>query len=292
MPPFYAQHGIVSTIDVLIKARSGPPFGVLEIDSSEQHTYDDHDIDFLTGFANVLAEAVATRNRNQLLRETLENMQVLVREKMRLLEQREVLARELQHRVRNNLQLVNGMLNEQMKLTEGEFAQRGMRGIIRRVMTLATVYDHLLGVGMGSNLDFGAYARLLCENLPELQPRGPFPVSLVCQAEELSLDLTAATALGLVIAELVSNSYEHAFQERAGSIVVSVRCDGHPDRGVLQIHDDGSGYVPDPETRRHGVGLARRLMQQIGGTLDVETAVGTTWTMRFPIAAATPPSVA
>ncbi len=211
-PPFYAQHGIVSTVDVLIKARSGPPFGVLEIDSSEQHTYDDHDIDFLTGFANVLAEAVATRNRNQLLRETLENMQVLVREKIRLLEQRDVLARELQHRVRNNLQLVNGMLNEQMKLTDGESEQRGMRGIIRRVMTLATVYDHLLGVGMGSNLDFGAYAKLLCENLPELQPRGPFPVSLVCQAEELSLDLTAATALGLVIAELVSNSYEHAFQ--------------------------------------------------------------------------------
>jgi two-component sensor histidine kinase len=290
-PPFYGEHGIVSTADVLIKARSGLPFGVLEIDSSQQHTYDEHDINFLTGFANVLAEAVATRNRNQLLRETLENMQVLVCEKVRLLEQRDVLARELQHRVRNNLQLVNGMLNEQLKLTAGESEQRGMRGIIRRVMTLATVYDHLLGVGMGSNLDFGAYAKLLCENLPELQPRAPFPVSLLCQSEELSLDLTAATALGLVIAELVSNSYEHAFDERGGSIVVNVRHDGHPDRGVVRINDDGSGYVADPETRRHGVGLARRLMQQIGGTLDVETAGGTAWTMRFPIASATPPDV-
>nr|WP_294511302.1 histidine kinase dimerization/phosphoacceptor domain -containing protein [uncultured Rhodopila sp.] len=287
-PPFYAQHGIVSTADVLIKARSGPPFGVLEIDSSQQHTYDEHDINFLTGFANVLAEAVATRNRNLLLRETLENMQVLVREKVRLLEQRDVLARELQHRVRNNLQLVNGMLNEQLKLTAGESEQRALRGIIRRVMTLATVYDHLLGAGMGSNLDFGAYARLLCENLPELQPKAPFPVSLVCQSDELTLDLTAATALGLVIAELVSNSYEHAFDERGGSIVVSVRHDGQPDRGVVRITDDGSGYVPDPETRRHGVGLARRLMQQIGGTLEVATARGTAWTMRFPIGDATP----
>jgi two-component sensor histidine kinase len=72
-------------------------------------------------------------------------------------------------------------------------------------------------------VDFGAYARLRCENLPERQPQAPFPVSLVCQSEELSVDLTAANALGLVIAELVSTSYEHAFDECGGSIVVSVR---------------------------------------------------------------------
>ena len=53
------QHGIVSTIDVVIKG-DDQPYGVLEIDNDEQHDYDQHDIDFLTGFANVLAEAVAT----------------------------------------------------------------------------------------------------------------------------------------------------------------------------------------------------------------------------------------
>ncbi len=282
-PLFYEEHDIVSTADVLIKARVGTPFGVLEIDSCEQQAYDEHDIHFLTGFANVLAEAVATSNRNQLLRETLASMQILVAEKTRLLEQREVLTRELQHRVRNNLQLVNGMLAEQLKLTSGASEQRAMRGIIRRVMTLATVYDHLLGVGMGSTLDFGAYAKLLCKNLPDLQPETAFAVSLGCDAEPLFLDLATATALGLVIAELVSNSYEHAFAERAGSIVVSVRHDGQSDRGVLSISDDGSGYVADPETRRHGVGLARRLMQQVDGTLDVDATAGTIWTMRFPI---------
>jgi two-component sensor histidine kinase len=282
-PQFYADHNIVSTADVLIKARAGAPFGVLEIDSSEQQIYDEHDIHFLTGFANVLAEAVATSNRNQLLRETLASMQILVAEKTRLLEQRDVLARELQHRVRNNLQLVNGMLAEQLKQTVGDREQKSMRGIIRRVMTLATVYDHLLGVGMGSNLDFGAYAKLLCKNLPDLQPPTAFAVVLTCKAESLFLDLAAATALGLVIAELVSNSYEHAFSQRAGAIMVSVRHDGQPDRGVVLISDDGAGYVADPESRRHGVGLARRLMQQIDGTLDVDATAGTNWTMRFPV---------
>ena len=59
LPHFYSEHGIVSTVDVLIKG-AYKPYGVLEIDNDQQHDYDEHDINFLTAFANVLAEAVAT----------------------------------------------------------------------------------------------------------------------------------------------------------------------------------------------------------------------------------------
>ena len=102
LPSFYAAHGIISTIDVLIKG-NGKPYGVLEIDNDKQHDYDEHDIDFLTGFANVLAEAVATSRRVAIL-------ETMIEEKDKLLEQKKVLAEELQHRVRNNLQLVYSML--------------------------------------------------------------------------------------------------------------------------------------------------------------------------------------
>ena len=68
LPAFYGQHGIVSTIDVLIKSDDGPPYGVLEVDSPTPIAYDGHAISFLTGFANVLAEAVATQTRTQALR--------------------------------------------------------------------------------------------------------------------------------------------------------------------------------------------------------------------------------
>ena len=59
-PPFYAAHNIVSIIDVIIKGNDDQPYGILEIDNDRQHDYDQHDINFLTGFANVLAEAVST----------------------------------------------------------------------------------------------------------------------------------------------------------------------------------------------------------------------------------------
>ena len=64
LPAFYGQHGIVATVDVLIKGIEGPPYGVLEVDSPTPHAYDEHDISFLTGFANVLAEAVANSDED------------------------------------------------------------------------------------------------------------------------------------------------------------------------------------------------------------------------------------
>jgi two-component sensor histidine kinase len=280
--PLYAQHHIISTVDVVIKSFSGPPFGVLEVDSSQPITYDEHDINFLTGFANILAEAVATHERSETLRRTIQDMRVLMIEKDRLLEERSTLSQELQHRVRNNLQLVNGMLDEQVRNTVDPASGKGLQAIIRRVTILAQVYDHLLGVGMHGSLDFGAYVASLCASLPDLQGKSGRSIKLLCDARDLKLDLGSVTALGLVISELVSNSYEHAFPSGSGTIRVSVGKDETPNAAMVTIADDGVGFSPSPETKRHGVGLARRLMTQVGGTLDVVSRTGTTWTLRFP----------
>jgi len=288
-PDFYADHGIVSTVDVLIKAHTGPPFGVLEVDSTAEHAYDEHDIVFLTGFANVLAEAVATSNRNKVLEATLANLTETVAEKDRLLDERNLLALELQHRVRNNLQLVNNMLNDQLRQTADDGGRSGLRGIIQRVMSLAEVYEHLLGVGMNGQIDFGAYAVALCANLPALRPAPPFPINLKCDASTVLVNLASATALGLVLTELISNSYEHAFPGRGGRIDVKVGRDGEEGRGLITVEDDGIGYIPTLESKRHGLGLTRRLMQQVDGTLSVVGPPGTTWTLGFPVEAPVDP---
>jgi signal transduction histidine kinase/ActR/RegA family two-component response regulator len=85
LPPFYAAHGIVSTVDVIIKGSDEQPYGILEIDNNRQHDYDQYDINFLTGFANVLAEAVSTASRGAALQVTVDQMKALVEEKDRLL---------------------------------------------------------------------------------------------------------------------------------------------------------------------------------------------------------------
>jgi two-component sensor histidine kinase len=283
LPSLYAEHGIVSTIDVLIKGSDAQPYGVLEIDNTQQHDYDQHDIDFLTGFANVLAEAVATSARTGILQSTIARMQILVDEKDRLLEQKKVMAEELQHRVRNNLQLVYGMLSKQLDDTPDEAGQRGIKAISRRVSALAQVYDHLLGNEMTRTTDFGGYIKSLCVNLSEIQGTADGRVTLTCDSDAIVLDLDVVTALGIVVAELVSNSYDHAFPGgRKGSILISVRCND-ADFTTMRISDDGTGFKPKAESKRHGIGLVRRLVEQVRGSVTVDFDHGTVWTIKIPV---------
>ena len=305
LPPFYAEHGIVSTIDVVIKGSDDQPFGVLEIDNDEQHDYDQHDIDFLTAFANVLAEAVATSVRTNVLEDTIAQMRGLVEDKDRLLDrmklltadqdrllaQRKVLAEELHHRVRNNLQLVYGMLSKQLDDTTDPDGQRGIKAIARRVSTLAQVYDHLLGTEMTRTTDFGGYVRSLCLNLAEIQANSGGGVTMTCDSEALVLDLDVVTALGIVVTELVTNSYDHAFPAGKGAIAVSARR-AEGDMATMIVRDNGIGFIPESGSKRHGLGLVKRLVEQIRGSLLVGSDHGTVWTVRFPSAFAAEPAVA
>jgi two-component sensor histidine kinase len=278
LPPFYAEHGIISTIDVVIKG-DDRPYGILEIDNNQQHNYDEHDINFLTGFANVLAEAVATSSR-------LSALNIAIAEKDRLLDQKKVLAEELQHRVRNNMQLVYGMLSKQLEDTDDAAGKRGIKSIARRVSTLAQVYDNLLGSEMARTTDFGSYANALCLNIAEIQET---KIGIVCNCESILLDLDTVTALGIILAELVTNSFDHAFPSGEGSITVSVQGPMKDDDTVatLTVSDSGKGFVPEYGSKRHGLGLVQRLVQQVRGTVEVKSDHGTVWDVKFPVGSAT-----
>jgi two-component sensor histidine kinase len=201
-----------------------------------------------------------------------------------LVAEKDTLAEELQHRVRNNLQLIFGMLARQVDLNEGPGTE-GIRAIARRVMSLAKIYDHLLGNGLSRSMDFDAYLRSLCESMGDFQPPREFGVRVTCEGDgaPLVLDLDTVTALGIVVAEIVSNAYLHAFPARAGAIEVVLARNGKG--AILTIADNGIGFVEPASSKRHGLGLVRRLMEQIEGTVAVASAHGTRWTLGFPMTA-------
>jgi two-component sensor histidine kinase len=199
------------------------------------------------------------------------------------LDQKKVLAEELQHRVRNNLQLVYGMLDKQLADTADEPGRRGIKAIARRVSTLAQVYDHLLGNELTRTTDFGSYVRSLCRSLAEIQASPDGRVTLTCDSEPLILSLDVVTALGLVVAELVTNSYDHAFPSGKGSTLVSVhRVAGDVGMATVTVSDSGHGFDVGMHDKRHGLGLVRRLVEQIRGTVTVASDRGTVWTVTFP----------
>jgi two-component sensor histidine kinase len=268
LPPFYEEHGVISTVDVVIPAIDGAPYGVLEIDSTQQHEYDIHDINFLTGFANILAEAVATASRVKALHA--------------MLEAKNLLAEELQHRVRNNLHMVSGMLESYARTAASGPAREGIDLIVRRVTTLAQVYDSLLGIGLSSTVDLADYLRALCTSLPELQTERTQPVRIVCQAEPVPLGLDEVSNIGMAVAELVTNSYDHAFPDREGTITVTLARAG-PAAATVTVRDDGVGFTVQGTSSRHGLGLVRRLVERMGATLDVRSDGGTVSVVAFKV---------
>jgi two-component sensor histidine kinase len=287
LPPFYAEHGIVATLDVVIKKKEGQPWGVLEIDNPHQHVYDQHDVNFVTGFANVLAEAVNTSKRNAVVLAALEQMKDMVADRDRLLTaqsqlltEKSVLAQELQHRVRNNLQLVYGMLSQHAKAALVGSEKPTVDAIARRVLTLAKVYDHLLGTGLTRTIDFSGYLSSLCDAFKDVETAQSDNVIMTCHGKTLMLDLDTATPLGLVVSELIANSYLHAFPEGLGTITVSLVVD--ETEGRINFIDDGVGFKSTGDSKRRGLGLVKRLMEQIGGSAEVLSNSGTAWALKFP----------
>jgi two-component sensor histidine kinase len=276
LPAFYLDHRILSTVDVLVAAKTGPPFGVLEVDSLAANAFEAHDIDFLTGFANVLAEAVVTSARSEELRRTIIRMEELIYEK-------ETLSQELKHRVRNSLHLVYGLLTAELDGDHTAASITAFRSIALRVMGIAEVFDHLLGVGMNKVIDLEDYISALCENLPDLYRNEN--IKLKYSLEAVRVELDEATALGIIITELVNNAYVHAFPDGAGEISVALRLT--PDGTSLSIADNGIGFL-EVETTRRGMGLVRRLVQQVGGSLSLHPDQGSIWTILLPGRAVAP----
>jgi two-component sensor histidine kinase len=149
------------------------------------------------------------------------------------------------------------------------------------------VYNHLLGSEMTRTTNLGAYLKSLCRSIAETQETAQ-DVTLTCACDRIILDLDTVTLLGLIVAELVANSYHHAFPDEKGTIDVAARNPIDDKMVTLTIVDNGRGFTPPAKTSRHGLSLVRRLIEQAEGTLVVDSVNGASWTIKVPAQSALP----
>jgi PAS domain S-box-containing protein len=200
------------------------------------------------------------------------------------LKEKEVLIKEIHHRVKNNLQLISSLLNLQAKYVKDPRDLEVFNDSQNRVRSMAFIHERLYQSGDLARIDFKEYLQSLTDYLFRSYSADPDSIRLGVSVEDVQLPVNSVIACGLIVNELVSNSLKYAFPGgRRGSISIGM----HPGAGtiVLTVSDDGVG-LPDGldfrKTESLGLQLVTALVEQLDGHMDVDRSGGVRFVITFP----------
>jgi two-component sensor histidine kinase len=254
-PDLLAAHGVRRAINVILQG-DGAPYGVLEVDSRSEGEFNEHDIAFLQGTANILGMAIERQRQEQALNAALEHQKVLMK--------------EINHRVKNSLQLVASMLALQAG-AHPELEQQ-LKEASSRIMAIGRAHDLLYRSTQVEQIELADYLSDVCRDLEKATPN--CNVSFEASGP-LLLSTDRAISVALVVTELVANAAKHAYPDGGGGpIRVRLRRgDGAVAR--VSVCDEGVGLPADFEVDgklRLGLGmrLVRALANQAGAQLRFE----------------------
>ena len=193
------------------------------------------------------------------------------------LQEKEVLLKEIHHRVKNNLQVISSLLYLQSKNIQDRKTLGMFQDSQYRVRSMALVHERLYQSQDLARVDFAEYVRSLAKYLFRSYGVNTNIIRLKINSDDVSLGVDTAIPCGLIINELVSNSLKHAFPEgRTGEIHIELR-DGEG-QFRLVASDDGVGFPKDLDfrnTKTLGLQLVNTLVEQLKGTIELDRSGGT-----------------
>lgn len=254
-PKLLLDHGVRSAINVLVTDDSR--FGVLEVDSTQRGEFSTSDTAFLQALANTLSAALRAQEREDSKTAMLREKEALLRENQRLLAEKDLLAREIHHRVTNSLQLVHGALSLQLRTLHDVTARASIEDAAARVLAIAAVHRRLYRGGSPVAADAGPYLKGLLDDLRLLLPSSG-ERQLVLEIEPVTLSADDLAHLGLIVVELVTNALKHG----RGNVTVGVTREA--DALAISVSDQGLGFPPgfDPAA---SAGLGFKIVMSMAG---------------------------
>jgi PAS domain S-box-containing protein len=201
------------------------------------------------------------------------------------LAEKEVLLREIHHRVKNNMQVISSLLNLQAKNIEDPRLNKVFQESQSRVRAMALIHEILYQSGNLGRIDLGEYVSKLATGLIRMYGTGPDRINLNIGAQDVTLGIDDTVPCGLVINELLSNSLKYAFRDgRTGEIGIDAAPVGNGEI-TLVVHDDGVGIPAEIDIRNTdtmGMRLVIGLVEsQLGGQVDLDRDHGTRFTITF-----------
>lgn len=187
---------------------------------------------------------------------------------------------DVNHRVKNHLASVSGLLRLSMRGINDEGARGAIEAAIARISVLGQVYERLHLGERATVVSSREFIEALCEGLRQ-GVLGARPIAMRVRVDDLPLGSMQAVPIGLIINELVENALKYAFPEsRAGDIDVSLKADA--ETLMLVVKDDGVGFDKDATAPGGGTRIVRSLVQQLGGRIVQDGKVGTEVTITLP----------
>jgi two-component sensor histidine kinase len=201
------------------------------------------------------------------------------------LRERDVLLKEVHHRVKNNLQVIISLINMQLRHGAGAPAKSALAECRSRIQAIALIHDKLYLSSNYSNIPFSEYVRGLVDSIGRATGAAKSGVALELQAESVGLPVDKAIPCGLILNELITNALKHAFpDDRTGRIRVGLANSGGREVS-LSVADDGVGLPEGFDLHSPGslgMQLIVTLTEQLGGTIQASTDRGTRFEIRFP----------
>jgi PAS domain S-box-containing protein len=199
------------------------------------------------------------------------------------LHEKEMLLKEIHHRVKNNLMVISSLLNIQSKYIKNKDDLDIFQESQNRAKSMALIHERLYQSTDLKRINFGDYIRTLGTDLFYTYVRDPSLITLNMDVDDLMLDINTIVPLGLIVNELITNSMKHAFPDgRNGEINI----DFHKNNAefALMVEDDGIGFPEDldfTKTRSLGLQLVNSLTEQIDGKVELDRNKGTCFTIMF-----------
>jgi two-component sensor histidine kinase/putative methionine-R-sulfoxide reductase with GAF domain len=201
------------------------------------------------------------------------------------LHEKEMLLKEIHHRVKNNLQVVSSLLNLQSGYINDAHVQEIFQDSQNRVRSMALIHEKLYRSKNLAEIDLGEYVRELAMFLFSSYKAAGRGITLKVQAANVYLGIDSAVPCGLIINELISNSLKHAFPAgRSGEIYLELSCQTD-NQTMLTIRDTGVGFPPEldfRETNSLGLQLVNTLVDQLDGKIDLQRNHGSQFKITFP----------
>ncbi len=227
---------------------------------------------------NVIGAVESFRDLTEIM-DAEEKIKASIREK-------EILLKEIHHRVRNNMQIVHSMLSIQLQHVKDPESVDLFKDSVSRIETMGLIHNELYRYTTYADIDFGTFLPKLINNLCSMYLRPEITITI--EAEKIHLGIDDAIPCGLIINELVSNSLKHAFaQGDPGAILVKLFFDKNTGLCNLIVHDNGKGLphglYASENTPSYGLLMVNLLSSQIMGTVRLDSTNGTEFTVAFPV---------